>query len=123
MRIKHFILFGAIAVFLIGGVTACSKKKTSAEAVSSGEKKIRYHCPMHTTYISDRPGNCPICNMQLVPIEDDFTQGSSAGGVEGQCVVKMRKESEQQIGVAVAPVEKRDLFVTIKAPGRVAYDP
>ncbi len=31
----------------------------------------RYHCPMHTTYISDEPGDCPICGMALVPIKDD----------------------------------------------------
>lgn len=26
-----------------------------------------YYCPMHPTYLSDRPGDCPICNMKLVP--------------------------------------------------------
>ena len=25
-----------------------------------------YHCPMHPTYTSDRPGDCLICNMRLV---------------------------------------------------------
>jgi hypothetical protein len=25
-----------------------------------------YYCPMHPTYTSDRPGDCPICNMKLV---------------------------------------------------------
>jgi len=29
---------------------------------------VRYHCPMHPTYVSDRPGDCPICGMRLVPI-------------------------------------------------------
>jgi len=28
--------------------------------------KSVYYCPMHPTYTSDRPGNCPICNMKLV---------------------------------------------------------
>lgn len=39
---------------------ACSREK------SDGGK---YHCPMHPTYIADRPGECPICGMKLVPIE------------------------------------------------------
>ena len=30
----------------------------------------KFHCPMHPTYISDRPGDCPICGMRLVPIEE-----------------------------------------------------
>lgn len=25
-----------------------------------------YYCPMHPTYVSDRPGECPICHMKLV---------------------------------------------------------
>ena len=25
-----------------------------------------YHCPMHPSYVSDKPGNCPICGMKLV---------------------------------------------------------
>lgn len=29
----------------------------------------RWHCPMHPTYTSDRPGDCPICTMRLVPLE------------------------------------------------------
>ena len=29
-----------------------------------------YYCPMHPTYTSDRPGDCPICNMKLVKKPD-----------------------------------------------------
>jgi Cu+-exporting ATPase len=35
-------------------------------------KNTIYHCPMrceeHKTY--DHPGNCPVCNMKLVPMRD-----------------------------------------------------
>ncbi len=30
----------------------------------------RYHCPMHPNYVSGQPGNCPICGMRLVPLEN-----------------------------------------------------
>jgi membrane fusion protein, copper/silver efflux system len=29
-----------------------------------------YHCPMHPNYTSESPGDCAICGMKLVPIED-----------------------------------------------------
>ena len=38
-------------------------------------------------------------------------------------MVKMPSSSEREIGVTVSPVEMKELFLTIKAPGRVAYDP
>ena len=31
----------------------------------------RYHCPMHPQIVSDEPGECPICHMQLEPISAD----------------------------------------------------
>jgi RND family efflux transporter MFP subunit len=34
----------------------------------SAEATTIYHCPMHPTYTSDRPGDCPICGMRLVPV-------------------------------------------------------
>lgn len=35
-------------------------------AQHEGHKKAIYYCPMHPSYTSDRPGDCPICNMKLV---------------------------------------------------------
>lgn len=39
--------------------------------VSCGGKKGDevYYCPMHPAYTSDRPGDCPICNMKLIERE------------------------------------------------------
>ena len=35
-----------------------------------------YYCPMHPTYTSDRPGDCPICYMKLVKKEASVTRDS-----------------------------------------------
>ncbi len=40
-----------------------------AEKAKPGAEKALYHCPMHPTYTSDKPGDCPICGMKLVPVE------------------------------------------------------
>lgn len=54
---KKFIvaLLLLVFVFLIPGCKAKGGEKTS------------FYCPMHPTYVSDRPGDCPICGMKLVP--------------------------------------------------------
>jgi membrane fusion protein, copper/silver efflux system len=49
---------------------------TSAVLVSCGRKEdtatttAKYHCPMHPSVVSDKPGICPICSMKLVPMGD-----------------------------------------------------
>ncbi|MDO8734944.1 MAG: efflux RND transporter periplasmic adaptor subunit [Elusimicrobiota bacterium] len=73
---KPFFLNSFIVLFLIIpilslGIQSCSKKETS----HGSSKKIsqKYHCPMHPTYISDKPGDCPICGMKLVPSDEKET--------------------------------------------------
>ncbi|MDD5678324.1 MAG: efflux RND transporter periplasmic adaptor subunit [Kiritimatiellae bacterium] len=56
----------------------CGKGSRQHEAARSAS----YHCPMHPAVVSDKPGDCPICGMRLVPIEasqkDAATASSSA---------------------------------------------
>jgi len=54
------------------------------------EAAQQYYCPMHPDYRSDKPGDCPICGMRLVPVE--------------------KKKEEKPVPVAAAPVERKILF-------------
>lgn len=65
MTAKKLFVLPLIALAFALAFAGC-KKSDSAQA--GGQ---RYHCPMHPTYISDKPGDCPICGMRLVPIKDD----------------------------------------------------
>jgi Cu2+-exporting ATPase len=46
--------------------------ETKNQQSENEEKNTIYHCPMRCeedkTY--DHPGNCPVCNMKLVPVGD-----------------------------------------------------
>ena len=44
--------------------TGCGKKGGTAVAAK------KYQCPMHPEIIKDAPGDCPICGMKLVPMEE-----------------------------------------------------
>ena len=68
MRTKLYLLL-LLPVLLTGVFLAgCTRSDDGAMAQASAQK---YHCPMHPNYISDRPGDCPICNMKLVPIKEE----------------------------------------------------
>jgi Cu(I)/Ag(I) efflux system membrane fusion protein len=56
-------LFPALALVLLAAVllTACG---------GAPKPGARYQCPMHPTFIADKPGDCPICGMRLVAIEE-----------------------------------------------------
>jgi RND family efflux transporter MFP subunit len=68
-----------VAVLAVGAVLYSSLRLSGAATPSSvpaaDAKAARYHCPMHLTMVSDRPGDCPICGMRMVPIEDGEGEG------------------------------------------------
>ncbi len=67
---RNFILGFMLAVILFGGGYWLISKHNNKGGASAVEKAaVKYHCPMHPTYISDKPGDCPICGMKLVPME------------------------------------------------------
>ena len=39
------------------------------EADHSQHQSVTYTCPMHPEILSDKPGECPICGMDLVPVQ------------------------------------------------------
>jgi membrane fusion protein, copper/silver efflux system len=57
----------AMVVMVAAGMffTAC-EKKAAAKAEAAAGQAVVYTCPMHPQVISDKPGKCPICGMNLV---------------------------------------------------------
>jgi membrane fusion protein, copper/silver efflux system len=71
--IPAVLVLAPLPIALLAG-SGCAKTEQATQ---------RYHCPMHPTYVSNRPGDCPICGMRLVPIQESDSTAvapSVAGG-------------------------------------------
>lgn len=107
----RFILL--LLVFI--GITGCSPE----------QKKQLYQCPMHPSVVSDRPGSCPICGMDLVPIEKIGGQTAAnlpRSDVPGLAVISISEQKRQVIGLKLAAIEKRPLAREIRTSARVLAD-
>ena len=65
------LVIGVAALLLLGGIGLLITRHSSF--VMHHSPKAVYYCPMHPSYTSDRPGDCPICNMKLVKREPGET--------------------------------------------------
>lgn len=78
-------------------------------------KKQLYTCGMHPQVIRDRPGNCPICGMELVPLATEPTTGAGGTGA-----ITIDPAIVQNMGVRTATVTEGPLRRTVRANGVLA---
>lgn len=118
---------GVLAVWIAAGALglgylAWHGRSAGAGAAAPVEaKKTYYTCAMHPQYISDKPGNCPICGMQLVAMDKHAGEDAhdARSGAKG---VRIDPATMQNMGVKTGRVEKRDLRAAIRTSGKVRVD-
>jgi membrane fusion protein, copper/silver efflux system len=107
-----------------------SSHEHRVEAAVAGESAATlYHCPMHPTYVSDKPGDCPICGMRLVPMDEPKAAGPVDGHEEhegpmvaGYTTIDIPPHKQQYIGVKTDLVRRKRLDSAVNSVGRVDYD-
>jgi RND family efflux transporter MFP subunit len=87
MAIARWLLLGALTVFAL--VMALSYFGLAPWA-GQDTTAAQYHCPMHPTYITSQPGDCPICGMSLVPISQDGVDTAHQPATEAQAAGEAR---------------------------------
>jgi RND family efflux transporter MFP subunit len=94
---KNFFIGFVLAIVLMSGGYWIISKQNAAHGPASSTKAQKYHCPMHPEYVSDKPGDCPICNMKLVPIENEASPEKVKGEQAGQEIAGGSAQKERKI--------------------------
>lgn len=103
MRAKTTLIFliivAVISVLVITGCSDREKINPRSEHTDHAEKKPLYTCGMHPNVISEEPGTCPICKMDLTPMKKEKSEISKADtGAE-------KKTGQRKIKHWVAPMD------------------
>ncbi|MFT6400624.1 MAG: Cu(I)/Ag(I) efflux system membrane fusion protein [Bradymonadia bacterium] len=97
-----------------GGESATQSTRQDAHAAAEANAaNTEYVCPMHPQIRQDDPGSCPICFMDLVPVE--LGRGDDRG-----VSLTMSESAIRLSHVRTVPVERVPLERTIRVFGRVS---
>jgi membrane fusion protein, copper/silver efflux system len=137
------VSLGLLALLTGGGFYVWKWKgsddQSAVEKVNSHQSgKDIYYCPMHPSYKSDKPDNCPVCSMKLVKMEAAPRAERQPGHQHGMARTEsaatngtyspagnsifISPQRQQMIGVQTVPVNVMPLTKEIRAVGKVAYD-
>lgn len=121
MRYFSVIMLGAL---LLG---ACQGKMKEATAAAARSDTV-YTCSMHPQVMQDRPGKCPICGMELIPVkrgmEMDETvvlsdQQVQLGGIRVDTVGSAAVGDRMVLSGKLVVDETRSVAVSARIGGRI----
>ncbi len=102
---------GLWTIVIVLLVFACSSKETSMDET--------YTCPMHPTVVSDKPGTCPVCGMDLVR---KAQEGEEV--VITKALNRLTKSPNEVVTASINTIrgEYKSIPVTKELLGIVTYD-
>lgn len=119
---KTGILYSVIALtlivgFLIGRGIYKTENTATPEVSDVHEKSEEWTCSMHPQIRQDHPGSCPICGMDLIPVEESGEADSPDN------LVSLSSTEVRRAGVRTMTVGAGESSAEIHLSGKVTLDP
>jgi Cu(I)/Ag(I) efflux system membrane fusion protein len=111
----HAALVCALLFGLVPLLTSCNKSSPPASGTEEAYATT-WTCAMHPQIRQPKPGQCPICGMDLIPIHS----GGAEQGSSRQ--VTLSSNAQQLAEVRTAPVERKLVPVSIPLAGKITAD-
>jgi membrane fusion protein, copper/silver efflux system len=110
---KYYGLLLLLALVVYGCNTQTRKDNHQQSA-----SKQQYRCPMHHEIVRDKPGNCPICGMDLVSF------GGDEKVITDVNLTTLLRPTNSYVlsSVPVVSVEEKEEQIEVEAPGTITYD-
>ena len=115
---KRAIPFLIIAVLAGTCGWFASRLSSRTHEPEASRKILFYQSPMHPWVKSDKPGQCTVCGMDLVPVY----QGGESLGKMVPDIVMLPQGSPNVIGVQTAEVKMQRLARTLRVAGMIGED-
>jgi len=124
MKTKSYIkIISLIIIVIIAfAIGYCSKTVTSENSnttvspITEKQKQI-WTCSMHPQIRKNEPGQCPICGMDLIPVET-----TSEGGRAAKNIIKLSPDSIKLAEIQTAPVEEIIAEKELRLTGKIVFD-
>lgn len=122
-RLFTGIMLVATAVILASCQPTSAPNQTGdVPGIKKSERKVGYYtCSMHPQVHADKPGDCPICGMTLIPVYLADSSGSNSVS-HSQGEIHLNPEGIRQASVSTEPVAKRVLSKDLLIFGSLGYD-
>lgn len=123
-NVKTYLIYTAFGIggILIGAMLfgGASEPQTMdehiAESHTNEHGEIIYTCSMHPQIRENEPGDCPICGMELIPVDNATSSADPNELVMTQAAIKLAE-------IETTPVIKAKAVATLRLPGKVMINP
>ncbi len=112
------IVIGVIAFIIgwsVGGPSSSSEKSGGTSPVTEEKSAQIWTCSMHPQIKLPEPGQCPICFMDLIPLEPESTSDSPIRLSMSEAAMKL---AEVETAIVKRDTAKAEVFLS----GKVEYD-
>ncbi|MGL1901807.1 MAG: efflux RND transporter periplasmic adaptor subunit [Fibrobacterales bacterium] len=114
-KVMGILLLVVVAFFM--GKTTTSSKIDVYEHTDTHIEETVWTCSMHPQIKLPKPGKCPLCAMDLIPLEKDDMVGET-----GEPQIRLSEYSRKLASVRTARVQKATKNSTLELVGELVWD-